>query len=102
MTQAYQQLEMQSDGNLQPSISSGGLVQEGELMNQVNSHQMNRPVLYGSGSYNPSNTHSGTLNTQINELNEINDSGSIEIKDDVNGLVDGDIHLLQDSNMPHS
>jgi len=58
--------------------------------------------MYGSASYNPSNTHSGTLNTQINELNEINDSGSIEIKDEVSGLVDGDIQLLQDSNLPLS
>ena len=82
-------MEMQSDGNMQASISSGGL-QDVELINQVQ-HQIKRPVLYGSGSYNPSNTHSGTLNTQINELNEINDSGSIEIKDEVSGLVDGDI-----------
>lgn len=63
---------------------------------------MKGPMHYGSGSFNPSNTHSGTLNTQINELNEINDSGSIEIKNEVSELIDGDVQLLQDSNMPLS
>ena len=35
-------------------------------------------------------------------LGVINDSGSIEIKDEVSGVVDGDIQLFQDSNLPLS